>query len=486
MDERSPVGDGTSPVMDRSEPEIRVHGVDGLDRIDGTVPDVDVAVVGAGPAGLAAAIRCRFPKGFGAMASSVLLFDPASPGGLASWKGPRLTGPAWTLDGESFLAPLLADVEDLAIPLRSALVDELRPRGRRWCCLSRGRVLARARAVILATGFRPLADEGPFLGGGLHLAYRGLDHVPALLEAALKDARGGRLLVFGREGTEALLPFVDALRPADVAVTWVLDLPDPSPPAAFAERDVVAGRLAGIEGETRPATAFVDVGHGAPRALSCRALFLDYLAFESRAPRLPRLPDVGRDGRGFPLADGEGRCLSKDGRPVPGLHVAGDATGGRAFVLKALADGVTAGLSAHVHVHRSKFGETPSLFAYAPPPAHLAIGSSPWPRFRPDDRLRPLLPPRPFFAASRKLAARPPMTELPRDIAELRTRIGNETWEDWLHRHLDGKLLTVERDDPAESPRRDDDRKRHADTGLDEAGRDAAGRDAARDERFET
>ena len=412
---------------------------------DGAAADVDVAVVGAGPAGLAAAIRCRWPKGFGAMASSVLLFDPASPGGLARWKGPRLTGPSWSLDGERFLAPLMADVESLAIPIRPVLVDALRREGSRWCCFSRGRLQARARAVILATGFRPLADEGRFLGQGLHLTYRGLDHVPALLGDALQDARGGRLLVIGREGTEELLPFAEALRPPDVSLTWVLDRAAGNRPPPLAERECVFGRLVGVEGESRPCTAIVDLGEGRSRRLACRALFLDYLAFESRASSLPRIPDLGRDERGFPLSDGEGRCLATDGRIAPGLHVAGDASGGRAFVLKALADGVTAGLSAHVHVHRSKFAETPSLFAYAPPPAHLPIGSSPWPRFRPDDGLRPLLPPRRFFEASTALAGSFPLRELPRQVSGLRKLLGDGAWEDWLHRHLDAKLLTVER-----------------------------------------
>ena len=44
--------------------------------------DIDVVVIGAGPAGLAAATRVRWVKGYHAVPSSVLVVVPGESGGL--------------------------------------------------------------------------------------------------------------------------------------------------------------------------------------------------------------------------------------------------------------------------------------------------------------------------------------------------------------------------------------------------------------------
>ena len=46
--------------------------------------DADVIVVGAGPAGLAAATRVRWVKGYHAMAASVRIIESGAVGGLAA------------------------------------------------------------------------------------------------------------------------------------------------------------------------------------------------------------------------------------------------------------------------------------------------------------------------------------------------------------------------------------------------------------------
>ncbi len=78
--------------------------------------DYDAVVIGAGPAGISAAIRLRWLKTYHALPASVALVDPEPPGGLAAMGGCVLTGPSFALDAEGILEPLLSDLEALRIP----------------------------------------------------------------------------------------------------------------------------------------------------------------------------------------------------------------------------------------------------------------------------------------------------------------------------------------------------------------------------------
>ncbi|HEY8380210.1 MAG TPA: FAD-binding protein [Nannocystis sp.] len=49
--------------------------------------DVDVAVIGAGLAGLVAALRVRQPEVIAALPASVIVFEGERPGGALNWGG---------------------------------------------------------------------------------------------------------------------------------------------------------------------------------------------------------------------------------------------------------------------------------------------------------------------------------------------------------------------------------------------------------------
>ena len=91
--------------------------------------DVDVAVLGAGPAGLAAALRVRWVKGYHPIPSSVALIDPGPPGGLAAIGGCVMTGPSFAGDARATLDPLLRDLEALQIPHIAERVVGLQRKG---------------------------------------------------------------------------------------------------------------------------------------------------------------------------------------------------------------------------------------------------------------------------------------------------------------------------------------------------------------------
>lgn len=330
-----------------------------------TPPRVDVAVIGAGPAGLAAAVRARWVKGHGAVPFRVAVFDPAPPGGLAGWKSNMLTGPAWRLDDE-VPGRLLADCVEWRIPVVREAVESVRAEEEGTFALltSAGRRV-RADAVVLAAGLRRLCDERDAFGSRVSVAFQGADRFPALLAKAARAARaaGGPLALVGHGGSWALAPLVArAAAEAEVEVVWVLEDEDPGQLGARVARGRLESVGSGEDGGIR-----VRGEDGGEARIAAGHVFIDYYAFEARPSRWLRWePDPSRLPSGHVRVDREGAT------DVPGLFAAGDCTGPYYAIARALGDGVTAGLSAWRHVFRGRFGREGSLFAYRPGGGDLA------------------------------------------------------------------------------------------------------------------
>ena len=206
--------------------------------------------------------------------------------------------------------------------------------------LASGREL-RSLAVVLATGFRPLANESEYYLRGVRITFKGYEHFPRLLRSCAKDAAGRGLIVVGNEKTAHLQTLLNAHTQGAGEVT-LLD----------------KGELLEVIGETRVEGARIRDPLG-ERTLSCGAILMDYNAFEL-TPSLDVAgvqPDC--DDRGFISIDGLMRTSE------PGIFAAGDITGRYASTLVALGDGVAAGLSAYSYAFERKFGIAPKLFAYA-------------------------------------------------------------------------------------------------------------------------
>ncbi len=150
----------------------------------------DLAIVGAGPAGLAAAIQAT------RAGLDVALLDPGPPGGAARTADNVENYPGFPggISGQALMDRFSSQAAQLGVevlPLEAASISE--GGGGLTLDLAGDRGRVRARSVILATGTRP---RGLPLPG---LANRAVSRVDALP----RDLRGQRLLVVG--GGEAAL-----------------------------------------------------------------------------------------------------------------------------------------------------------------------------------------------------------------------------------------------------------------------------------------
>lgn len=343
-------------------------------RVSGTVSDVvragrrpydyDVAVIGAGPAGLAAAIRARWLKGFDPWPSSVVVFDPGPIGGLGRWGSCVLTGPGWSLSGAELTERLSADIASLAIPVVRARVTRVEREGPYLVVRTDG-LRVRTLSVVIAAGLRPLANEEAHFPAGVTIAMKGRAHLRALVRRAAELGRARGLVVIGNARTSLLLPlFAETI--GGVRTHWVIEPSTTADPAANGceptpwPGPIHHARLSSVDGEAEVEGVTLDSPRGALR-IPCSSVFVDYHAFELEpAISVAGLLDLGirTTRQGFVETD----VWSETG--APGIFAAGDVTGRYASTLTALGDGVSAGFGAHRHAFRAKFGVEPDLFAY--------------------------------------------------------------------------------------------------------------------------
>ena len=87
--------------------------------------DVDVAVVGAGPTGLSAAIRLRWLKTFPLVPVSVALINSGPLGGLAKMGNSILTGPSLAFPTGQLVERLEEDLKKWPVPVISNRVEAI-------------------------------------------------------------------------------------------------------------------------------------------------------------------------------------------------------------------------------------------------------------------------------------------------------------------------------------------------------------------------
>lgn len=278
---------------------------------------VDVAIIGAGPAGIAAALNVRLRN------MSLMLFGArARSQKLASAKlihnYPGFAG----ISGEALAAAYQKHIEAEGISVTTRVIDHVYQLEDMFY-LASGDEGWEARAVVLATGVsfeHPLPGEEEIVGEGVSYC--------ATCDGRLY--KGANVLVLGYDdkSIEEALYLSELARVTYMPITKAADTQDERLQII---RDIKPSAISRRAGQTVLAT---DKGE-----------FMADCAFILRGAISPNLLVAGLDA-----PDGHVSANKNAATNVKGLFAAGDVTGTPYQIAKAVGEGATAGLSAVAYV----------------------------------------------------------------------------------------------------------------------------------------
>jgi len=348
--------DGTS--VSRADPRDTAEKL-GL-KTHADLPLYDLAIVGAGPAGLGAAV-------YGASEGlSTVLIERAAPGGQAgeSSRIENYLGFPSGISGGELSRRALTQVRrfgaDVLLPQEVVSIEVQGPT--RKLVLSDGSELL-CRALLIATGVSYRRLHAP---GMLELAGVGVFYGAAATEAVGLEGRDAYVVGGGNSAGQAAMYFSRFARHVTILVRggglaasmsqYLIDQIDAAPNVSVRARTVVVEAIGDKQLE---ALTVRDVDTGSTDRVPAAGLFV----FIGALPHTEWLAGLLRcDAKGFlltgaDLADDEGKVphwpLERDPHPleasVPGIFVAGDVRSGS---IKRVASGVGEGSIGVASIHR--------------------------------------------------------------------------------------------------------------------------------------
>jgi thioredoxin reductase (NADPH) len=324
-------------------------------------PDYDVLVIGAGPGGIAAAMRVRWVKRYSVVPCNVAIIDPCTPGGLTQMGTCIMTSPSWIYTDETIRPYLVDDLSRFDVPhLRTRVVSIERHAEMFRVHCSDGSAPS-ARCVVVCCGMKMLVREPELWNRGVTATSMGIEWAAAKVRNWVQDPKHRRVVFVGSDKLTNLIPLARKCRAAHVDLRFVLEpIVGASPQPPDAEGDTLYGTVLEMSGED--ALQSVTVQH--PTTLTTTTisdvdlLVVDFLSYEVRPARNFACAGAAIDEAGFIAVDRKQRT------DVPGLFAAGDVTGMPACAGTAIGEGIVAGFEAYRYVYRQKFGAEPPLFAY--------------------------------------------------------------------------------------------------------------------------
>ncbi|MFO8109496.1 MAG: NAD(P)/FAD-dependent oxidoreductase [Thermoplasmata archaeon] len=294
----------------------------------------DIIIIGAGPAGLSAAVRARRVRTYNLLTSSVTIISNTSPGGLADWTKVRMTGDGWSYEKGEVIEKLMKDVDDYCIPVIEERVLKVEDSGELFTVITdKGEYTS--LAVVLATGMRMTWNEKEYFKKDLFGTLKGYrfmeDHF-----AELCHREEGKSIVFvGTEELDKTLEFFETINQGRMDVKTVVDRGD------------------NIRGYEDDITVVTDEGD-----VSGDHVLIDFESY-MLSTYSGNVVDCEKNDSKFITADV--RCRVKDG-----LFAAGDITGPPFSLAKAIGTGTTAGLESYRYAYHKKFNKEAPVFAFYP------------------------------------------------------------------------------------------------------------------------
>ncbi len=302
--------------------------------------DVDVLVIGGGPAGLSAITRLRWIKTFNPVPLSVVLVNSGPLGGLAKLGNSILTGPSMAFPAGELVTRLKKDLATYPVPIiEQKAVAITRNQDLYVTTLEDGSHIT-SLSVIMACGMLDLRNIHQFWQKGVIATFGNRENILTILSRELRATRKPVLL--GGPHLVKLQKTIHAHNPNTILLI------DNS--TQFDSPNIIYGTLKHIDQKKGEMSLKIQQG------AKIRIIHTDRLILEFNSLELYRtpLPDgLHKDQAGY---------LQQNS--TPGLFVAGDCGGPPFSAVVALGEGAKAGFQAYRYGHQYKYGKQAPLFAY--------------------------------------------------------------------------------------------------------------------------
>lgn len=307
----------------------------------GTHPwDVDVLVVGGGPAGLSALTRLRWMKTMNPIPLSVALVNSGPLGGLARLGNSILTGPALAFPAGELVTRLKKDLESYPAPIIKSKVVSINKEGQLFTTTLEDGTEIISIAVIMACGMLDLRNIDRFWQKGVTATFGNRANIIKILNRELGDSKkpiilGGSHLLHLQDTILALNPNATLLIDSEIGINSKSTIYGSLQEITVAQE----GMKVTISSQTKEMILETD------------RLILEFNSLELNRSPLPKGLRPNHNGY-------------LQTQEQAGLYIAGDCGGPPFSAVVALGEGTKAGLEAYQYGHQFKYGKEAPLFAY--------------------------------------------------------------------------------------------------------------------------